>query len=554
MSSDSIPGYELLTRVSEGSVRTYHALSRTGAVVMVHFVEDAGDIAARVREMIDRLPPQERRKVLEIVEARGGAAVVTKFILDFDSLLAWLDDRVPDPPSRSVGDHAGGFTEAFRALDSPPQAPGDSTPSSVPEPGEFTRAFQAIRSDDHHVLPSEPPSDSSGPPPPAGGEPLSPGAPSLPGGGMSSAESEAPDSLPAEPGEFTRAFRAIADPPMASRPADAAPEPAPPRDVPAAVPPPPPVNAEPGEFTRLFGAVQPPPAGTSGPAPDLGAPGSPPPQPPPQPVVGRGDATSGRVDPLPAPNLGVPGSGTSSPPGAKPPAVRWDEPLPPASGGPSTPAASPPAPGPDSGPGEFTRMFGRVDAPSAPVPPGAQSLGGGQSYQAPAAPGVPTAPSGSGASGDDYLSRLAGRGPTLDPVLPPVGPPPVTPNVSGGAGGPAIPPWLGGGGVDGRPPAPPAGPSEYTRVISAVNAPPSMPASPPAPPAVAAPFAAPVAAGQARPDRRPTALLVGIVLVVVLILAVIVFFVLRSPSAPGTGSEDSPGVEAQAPPPAEGER
>lgn len=498
MSSDSIPGYELLTRVSEGSVRTYHALSRTGAVVMVHFVEDAGDIAARVREMIDRLPPQERRKVLEIVEARGGAAVVTKFILDFDSLLAWLDDRVPDPPSGPVGDHAGGFTEAFRALDSPPPAPGDSTPSSVPEPGEFTRAFQAIRSDDHHVLPSEPPSGSSGPPPPAGGEPLSPGAPSLPGGGVSSAESEAPDSLPAEPGEFTRAFRAIADPPMAPRPADAAPEPAAPRDVPATVQPPPPASAEPGEFTRLFGAVQ--------------------------------------------------------PPGAKPPAARWDEPLPPASGGPSTPAASPPASGPDSGPGEFTRMFGRVDAPSAPVPPGAQSLGGGQSYQAPAAPGVPTAPSGSGASGDDYLSRLAGRGPTLDPVLPPVGPPPVTPNVSGGAGGPAIPPWLGGGGVDGRPPAPPAGPSEYTRVISAVNAPPSTPASPPAPPAVAAPFAAPVAAGQARLDRRPTALLVGIVLVVVLILAVVVFFVVRSSSAPGTGSEDSPGVEAQAPPPAESER
>jgi len=525
MSADSIPGYELLTRVSDGSVRSYHALSRTGAVVMVHFLDEAGEAAARATIMIERLSPQERRKVLEVTPAGDGLVVVTKFILDFDSFFAWLAERVPEIP---------------------PLAPSPEPAAAVveeEEPGEFTKAFRAL----------------GGTPAPEA-ESASPAvAPELPPGQLPSS------AITAEPGEFTRAFRAVTGDPAVPHPGDLAGSAAGaassgPETLPASLPEPPGLPAEeipfdpetsrgpaepvgladpgsgPGEFTRMFGAISTPPvepladtAASAGSSPPRGAPAGAPDPGGPLPAPGT----------LPAPNLaGAPVPEDSAPPTVRAPALRWTDPA-------AAPVEEPaPGPPPSSGPGDFTRMFGKVVVPSSPespILPGPPPAGA--EYRAPANPGVPSAAPRSGATGDDYLSRLGGRGPTIEPVSSP-GSPPVPPAVPPAPGGPAIPPWLGGGSLDGSlTPPPSAGPSEFTRVISAMTPPPAPPAIPAPSPAVQAPAIPPVAPAPAPASARPTLLLAGIALVVVLLIAVILFFVLRPPAADSIEGGDATPVE-----------
>ena len=82
----------------------------------------------------------------------------------------------------------------------------------------------------------------------------------------------------------------------------------------------------------------------------------------------------------------------------------------------------------------------------------------------------------------------------------------------------------------------PAGPSEYTRVLSGPLTPPPQPAAPMPPPAPAAP--------PPPPPRSRTAFIIGLVVVIVATLALVLVFALRGGDAePGT-TEASPEVPA----------
>lgn len=630
MSQDVLPNYELLTRVSEGRARTYHALARTGAVVMAHFVDDspAGE-AQRARALVERLVPAERRKVVEIADVPGGVAFVTKFILDFDTFHAWLEAfgdgqpamvpngpmetapiagpvfEPPPPPAPSAREEGpGDFTRAFRAplgdeagdlyatpRDADP-APGPPIPPApADEPGEFTRAFRAIGGvDASHPAPppvtaptasdagagwASPPLAPPAPPsaPPAAPPPVAPMAglpePALPG--ASASASTPPGATPpsVEPGDFTRAFRAVdpvvpvsKDPPVPAAPDVVVPPAAPAgpseftrifnsigdpgtdigsgpggHELRPAEPPLPPASDRaasaggtppapagvgpvgqgdggPGEFTRLFGAITPDMAPVD-PAPPVAPPAAPPRAEVPPPLAGGGSS-------LPTPNFGEP---TPPPPAApRVPEVKWRD-------GPAVPEAppvrppEPPLGAPPAGPGEFTRIFGRAEVPTVPDTPPAPPASGGLDYRAAPHPGAGAPPRA--ASDDGYLSRLAGQ-PPINTGPPPA--PPMREEIAPQPGSPAMPPWLGGGaGAGSGAPPPPAGPSEFTRVIAAQSPVPAV-----APPATPAP--APVSAlqpAQPAPKGGGTALLIGIAVTVVLILVVILVFVLRSPAPSG---------------------
>jgi len=298
MARDSLDGYELLTQVTDGTVRTYHALAKTGAVVMVHFVETSPtDEAHRALALVDRLVPEERRKVLEVGESDGAIAIATKFILDFDSFPAWLSARTqaavePIPsldqqrgelpverPAPHPAAEPGEFTREFGALDvgSPLLADGRLSPSA-PSAGSIGATGSTGSTGSAEALPGAEPAgggsdrgDQSSPPGAGTGHPPSerptePGeftlafraANAAPPAGVPIGES-ANDTVPPAEGDFTRAFKALREaelrddtgrtPPGAE--SDQGTEPA--------------QASSPGEFTRLFKAVSPPEVSPSGP-------------------------------------------------------------------------------------------------------------------------------------------------------------------------------------------------------------------------------------------------------------------------------------------------
>lgn len=283
-----------------------------------------------------------------------------------------------------------------------------------------------------------------------------------------------------EPGEFTRMFQAV-DQPSQNEAAPVAPDafdpevplPAPPPDevpgeftrmfeapsVPSAAEtvssdPIPPTAPEPaaGEFTRMFRTGQ---AASGSPGHEAANPEEVPtaaPQPPDPPMERPADAV-GKPQPRPAPPV------PPAPP-TPPRAPATSSPAPPTPPLTPPPAAPPPAAPLQAGPGEYTRMFGAAQPPAPPDP----------APQAPAGtpdPGMQfswSEPSDGG--GGEYLQRLAQSTPQPQRPLE-------------------------------RPPAPaaptPSGPSEFTRVVSAMPGP-----ATPAPPADrmgAAPVRAPEAGG-----------------------------------------------------------
>lgn len=193
--------FQLLDRVADGPIETYQALADTGVVVMAHFIPrdlpELGGFLERVRS----LPRAPEGKILEITAHEGRPVVVTKFILDFESLPAWLDGEAAGSGSAPAGEP----TPAIRSDD--PAAPPEieDGPASLPreependpedEPGEFTRMFKALDPD-------------------AGSEAPSAGATTGSAStGDDSAESPAAEDEPAprpsrdEPGEFTQMFK-----------------------------------------------------------------------------------------------------------------------------------------------------------------------------------------------------------------------------------------------------------------------------------------------------------------------------------------------------------
>src|SRR5690606_8045381 len=91
--------YPLIRPVVEGS-QTYLARSRTGAIVMVHFLDASlaawrGGILTRLGEIdVDR-----RERILEVLDVDGRAVVVTRFLMDFRTFDEWLGPAAaPAPP------------------------------------------------------------------------------------------------------------------------------------------------------------------------------------------------------------------------------------------------------------------------------------------------------------------------------------------------------------------------------------------------------------------------------------------------------------------------
>jgi hypothetical protein len=107
--------YQILKQVTDGSVRTFHAVARTGAVVMVHYL--TGGVTGENYEilaLIERLPPDDRARVLPVAEVDDEPVVVTRFVLDFRTLRDWLESR------------------ATPATDAPPTAPSPPAAEAAP--------------------------------------------------------------------------------------------------------------------------------------------------------------------------------------------------------------------------------------------------------------------------------------------------------------------------------------------------------------------------------------------------------------------------------------
>lgn len=159
--------YDLLDLVAEGATRTFHALSPSGAVVMVHFV-DAAESVSIVRDRLRRLRPRYREEVQSIYEVDGAAVVITRFIKDFLDLDRWIlarldqTERPPDglaaPPERgthepedpreSIPDE--GSPLPAEPVDQPRAAGAKPTPEQDEQSqmGELTALFSAHRDDD----------------------------------------------------------------------------------------------------------------------------------------------------------------------------------------------------------------------------------------------------------------------------------------------------------------------------------------------------------------------------------------------------------------------
>src|SRR5690606_213154 len=234
MTSDEFRAkYQLINQVTDDDgVRTFHAVASTGAAVMVHFLDGDAAQGDAVRAQLQALAPDARKRVMDTGEVDGTRFLVTGFILDFVSLARWLAEN--------------------RAADAAPAAGGEAgTPAAAPAA---------------HGAP-EPPTAARTPPAP---DPT-PGA----------------ASTPAEPGEFTRLFRAAeatgAAAPETGDPGTGStrgPDTAAGGDTAPAAGAGAPEHDTPGEFTRLFRAAAPaPPAGKAPPdAPGAGAhPTAPPP-------------------------------------------------------------------------------------------------------------------------------------------------------------------------------------------------------------------------------------------------------------------------------------
>src|SRR5690606_32936962 len=186
--------YQLLKQVTDGEVRTFHALAATGAVVMVHLLRAEPDNSAReLIALIDRLPPSQRERVLTVTDVEGTPLVVTRFLLEFSTLRDWLVKSVADGGSAQSADTHATVYQRVPGIATTPSPP--ATLTSAGSPTMQPPAAQAT------PAPSAPTSAPSAPPPPAP-TPVSPPPQASP----------SPSAPAREPGEFTRLFGAVQPP------------------------------------------------------------------------------------------------------------------------------------------------------------------------------------------------------------------------------------------------------------------------------------------------------------------------------------------------------
>jgi len=328
--------YALLDQVAEGGVRTFHAITPTGGVALVHFV-DGGVTPENLAllSQLERLQPERRAHVREVTAVDGGITVVTDLLPGFRSLAAWLRGETADSVASSPA-----ATEPSGAAPAPP-APAQAPPHLSAEPPAAAPASietrwsadQAPASADGEAAAS-PAAEGTGSAPAAPASADFPAAPSA----LASPEPES-----SAPPAFDFAASASAEP-ETSAPAFASSD-GTPESVPesAAVPAEP--AREPGEFTKLFQAAE------------LRA-------------AAAGSSTfpaEPAAEPLP-PSAAAPPTAPGEPQSAiyaAPPAPPV-EPEPTFAAAPSAPHAEPepasasapePAAAPADEPGEFTRLF-----------------------------------------------------------------------------------------------------------------------------------------------------------------------------------------------------
>jgi hypothetical protein len=427
--------YQLLKQVTDGEVRTYHALAATGAVVMVHLLRpDNVEQARALLALINGLSPSRRDRILAITDVEGTPLVVSRFLLDFSSFREWLEKETTRAGAQRPEPTTGVYE---RVPGVPPVAPPTAAPSLSQQRTEWPAPARPGAATPPPAPPAPPMAAAPPPAPPApmkrpAGE-RDPqltrefAAPHLtrPQEPEPPARAAPPRSEPEpEAGEFTRMFRSVSPPPAAGPPPAAPGAPARP-----AAPPPggsaghgergaprapegtgEPARREPGEFTRMFRAVaDDAPAGPAAAAAGPGArpgdrqgvppreqagwmtppageqPGGPPAFP--EPVRPDPAQPPGRPEPPQPPAWPEPPQPPARPEPPRHPDPTHPQPDPrrqPDPGQPPRPVeppTQPPPPGlpqqPVSGGGEFTRMFG---APARPddLPPAAPAASAGR--------------------------------------------------------------------------------------------------------------------------------------------------------------------------------
>ena len=570
--------YQLLKRVTQDGVGTFHAVGPGGAVVMVHVLGSA-DQAREMEASIERLSPADRARVLDSFDVEGSPVLITKFVLDFQSLESWMDERLAaaeappahGPPIAAPADDA---PEPEPPLSDPAEPTDEPPGQALPQEPGFTAAFATIGSEpDSPETPPDP-----GPAPPSPPEPVLPPAPTEAG-----ADSPPPGVDPPEQdtrGTLTASFEAFGEPPAdvvapsstasAPRPAAAPPSSAeaPPISEAPPIPPPPPISeaaaVEKGEFTQLFEALGGEDAGPSPAAPPADAPTPPAPAAHATPPVPAGDGDPEPEDIVPETTL--PGPTAKLPweeelplddhDGGARPTSGFDLQAPPFAGGGATaplsplpaepPLGEPPAsavpppiveppettatPPPASAePGPLTRQFEAGAPPGGTGPAERPPETPFPAFDRPAPSGGPDADAGwlsalgdaplqPPEEGDDYLDRLY----STDDGTPPggvagrAGPPDEVPRNAPASGpGTAMP------GPGPSPPPVQAGPGEYTRIISAI--PVDGPAAPPLPP-----DSLPKATGRlAQGPSRRVVIVVVVATVLLTVIAAVVFVVAR---------------------------
>ncbi|MEO8051393.1 MAG: hypothetical protein ABI833_13330 [Acidobacteriota bacterium] len=492
--------YELLDLNRDIGVKTFEAREiATGRPVRVHlFVHPSAPLQAALLKAIEKLPDEERLRIIERGKHEGTPYVVTDRLVDYAGLSEWLQAvSHAVKPAKAVLETAGAWKfsaapakpepTAFSpaAVSPPPPAPPPAAVSPASPQSELNQKFtdlfataeRPIVADSLLQAPPETPRNLVAP--------VRPPDPPR-------AATAAPPPVKSEPGEFTRMFQAPVAPTTAVPPSHAqTPPPA------VAAPPirtPPPAAKEPGEFTRMF---QSPVGHGATPQPVVPSPSAAPPAP------RSGDGEFTRFFETPSPAGPVPHS----------PAVQ--QPLTPHAAGRSG----------YNQVSEFTQTFGKgtMDVPPPPVAATPQREPG-EFTRMFHSPGV-SGPSAGGASGLPQAPASTSTPQARSQPMPPA--------MSGATQGFSIPTPV--------PSTPqPSGPGEYTRQFSApaqltfgqASAAPAAPLAAPspqafAPPAMAQPAMPNMAAapGPARKSNLP--LILGIVGIVVVAALLIIFFAMR---------------------------
>ena len=513
--------YELLDLNRDIGVKTFEARElATGRPVKVHlFVHPSAPLQAALLKAIDKLPEDQRQRIIERGKHEGTPYVVTDRLADYPGLSEWVQAAGhAAKAAKPLLETAGAWKLPAAPLAEAPIAPSVSVPAPPAPPPvpatvsplkahselnqKFTELFAtAERPIVADSLLQAPPSSERNI-----AAPLRPPEPPLP------AAVPPPQAQP-EPGEFTRMFQSpvvnpVVNPvvkPVVKPVVEPAATPLPPSTAPQAqasppapaqsAPPAPPAAKEAGEFTRMFQA----PAG-------YGAPVSAAPAPTPAPTVSPAAAKSG-------PGEFTRFFQTPSPAGPMPQSPVVQQPLSPQSSG--RPSFNPVS--------EFTRTFGKgTEAPTPPPAMAPQQEPGEftRMFHSPAVAGSPA-----GAAVPPTSAQPSS--------VPQATPQPLPPAMGGATRGFSIP-------TPAHAAPQPGGPGEYTRQFSAPAqltfgqtsaTPPGAvaPLSPQAfaPPAMAQPALPNMAPASAPPRKSNLPLILGIVGLIVVAALLILFFALR---------------------------